>query len=225
MKLWSSCSDTSPPELRLQRKIRRSWSCYRSFRSRHREALWLCPCSITTIGLSAKFGAMVRRFYQERIWLQALTTRSTRKPACREFSRAKGTQNATCLWREDLAGSHDAVLKATLSSRNFHGQLRASFVPRAALAERGDVPHSTVWCRAHGRSSKEEKAQPPSEEKALVKFLLRMSDLGYPVRIKFLPSLAFSRQNLASGLPETPSSTQTEKSQGDKLESSREQHL
>jgi len=71
-------------------------------------------------------------------------------------------------------------------------------VPRtyAALADRGQVPRSTVWHRAHGRPSKEEKAQrqqylTPSEEIALRKFLLRMSDFGCPVRIKFLPSLAF----------------------------------
>jgi hypothetical protein len=61
-------------------------------------------------------------------------------------------------------------------------------VPRtyAALAERGDVPLSTLHHRAHGRRSKEQKAQSqqyltPSEEKALFRFLLRMSDLGNPV--------------------------------------------
>ncbi|KAF2818130.1 hypothetical protein CC86DRAFT_337534, partial [Ophiobolus disseminans] len=32
----------------------------------------------------------------------------------------------------------------------------------------------------------------PNEEKALVKFMLLMSSLGHPVRIKFIPSLAFS---------------------------------
>ena len=46
----------------------------------------------------------------------------------------------------------------------------------AALAEQGDVPLSTLH-RAHGRRSKEQKAQSqqyltPSEEKALYKFLL-----------------------------------------------------
>jgi hypothetical protein len=56
----------------------------------------------------------------------------------------------------------------------------------SALAEHGDVPRSTVWYRDHGRPSKEEKAQrqqylTPSEEKALVKFLLRMAALGSPV--------------------------------------------
>ena len=49
----------------------------------------------------------------------------------------------------------------------------------------------------HGRRSKEQTAQSqqyltPSEEKALMKFLLQMSNLGSPVRIKFLPSLAYS---------------------------------
>jgi hypothetical protein len=67
----------------------------------------------------------------------------------------------------------------------------------AALAERSDVPLSTLHHRAHGRRSKEQKAQSqqylsPSEEKALFEFLLQMSDLGNPVRIKFLPSLAFN---------------------------------
>jgi hypothetical protein len=66
----------------------------------------------------------------------------------------------------------------------------------AALAEQGDIPLSTLHHRAHGRRSKEQKAQSqqylsPSEEKTLVKFLLQMSDLGSPMRIKFLRSLAF----------------------------------
>jgi hypothetical protein len=66
-----------------------------------------------------------------------------------------------------------------------------------ALAERGDVPLSTIHHRDKGRCSKEEKAQSQQylnleEEKALVKFLLLMSNLGQPVRIKFIPSLVFS---------------------------------
>jgi hypothetical protein len=54
-------------------------------------------------------------------------------------------------------------------------------------------------------SSKEEKAQrqqylTPLEEKALVKYLLRMSSNGYPVPIKYLCSLAFliARQRSSS---------------------------
>jgi hypothetical protein len=66
----------------------------------------------------------------------------------------------------------------------------------AALAGRGGVPRSTIWHRAHGRPSKEDKAQrqqylTPVEEKALAKYLIRMSDIGYPVPIKYVPSLAF----------------------------------
>jgi hypothetical protein len=70
-------------------------------------------------------------------------------------------------------------------------------VPRtyASLAERGGVPLSTLH-RDKGRRSIEEKAESqqyltPQEEKAIVKYLLLMSDLGQPVRIKWIPSLAF----------------------------------
>jgi hypothetical protein len=72
-------------------------------------------------------------------------------------------------------------------------------VPRSyrALADHGKVPHSTLHHRARGRPSMEEKAQgqqylKPYEEEVIIKYLLQMSDLGYPVRIKFIPSLAFS---------------------------------
>lgn len=72
-------------------------------------------------------------------------------------------------------------------------------VPRtwAALSERGDVPLTTLYYRAHGRPSARQKAQrqqylTTEEEKALVTFLLSMSNLGHPVRIKYIPSLAFS---------------------------------
>ena len=65
------------------------------------------------------------------------------------------------------------------------------------LAEKSDVPRSTLNHRDRGRELKETKAQrqqylTPEEEKAVVNFLLLMSNLGQPVRIKFLPSLAFS---------------------------------
>ena len=65
------------------------------------------------------------------------------------------------------------------------------------LAEQGEVPLSTLYHRAHGRRSRELKAQNQqylnlSEEKALLDFVLRISDLENPIRIKFLPSLAFS---------------------------------
>ena len=67
----------------------------------------------------------------------------------------------------------------------------------AALSEMSNVPISTLNHRDRGRRSREELAQrqqylSPEEEKALVKFLLLMSNLGHPVRIKFMRSLAFS---------------------------------
>ena len=66
-----------------------------------------------------------------------------------------------------------------------------------ALAEKSHVPHSTLHHRDRGRGSRETKAQRQQyltleEEKAIVNFLLLLSNLGHPVRIKFLPSLAFT---------------------------------
>lgn len=64
------------------------------------------------------------------------------------------------------------------------------------LEDHGGVARSTLHCRAHGGPSKEDKADSqlyltPREESALVNFILQMSDLGRPVRIKYIPSLAF----------------------------------
>jgi hypothetical protein len=80
-----------------------------------------------------------------------------------------------------------------------------------ALADHGEVPRSTLHARAQGRRSIEENAQSqqylsPWEEDALVKFLLQMSDLGQPVRIKFIPLLAFcvARQRSEQGRPLKP---------------------
>jgi hypothetical protein len=65
----------------------------------------------------------------------------------------------------------------------------------AALSDFSKVPASSLWHRAHGRPSIEEKAKrqqylTPSEEKALVKYILRMSRT-YPVSIKYLRSFAY----------------------------------
>lgn len=77
-----------------------------------------------------------------------------------------------------------------------------------ALAEHHDVARSTLYDRAHGQRSKEEKAQSqqyltPCEEKAIVNFLLSIAEFGQPVRIKHIPSLAFSiaRQRSTNKLP------------------------
>jgi hypothetical protein len=67
-----------------------------------------------------------------------------------------------------------------------------------ALADHHDnVSHSILYYRARRRPSREKKAQgqqylKPYKKKVLVKYLLKMSDLGYPIRIKFIPSLAYS---------------------------------
>jgi len=73
-----------------------------------------------------------------------------------------------------------------------------------ALARHCEVAYATVWHRAHGRRSKEDKAKcqqylTPAEEKALPQYLKRMADLGYPIPIKHLRSLAFSIARGRSG--------------------------
>ncbi|KAF2728205.1 hypothetical protein EJ04DRAFT_516761 [Polyplosphaeria fusca] len=71
-------------------------------------------------------------------------------------------------------------------------------VPKSyrALADHGGDPRATLHHRAHGRRSIEEKAQnqlylSPSEAKGVIQFLLHMSDLGQPVRMKYIPMIAF----------------------------------
>jgi hypothetical protein len=69
--------------------------------------------------------------------------------------------------------------------------------PYRAISEKSSVPRSTLHRRKHGGASIELKAQgqqylTPDEEKAMVKFLLLMSSFGHPIRIKYIPSLAFS---------------------------------
>ncbi|ORX93951.1 hypothetical protein BCR34DRAFT_499592, partial [Clohesyomyces aquaticus] len=59
------------------------------------------------------------------------------------------------------------------------------------------VPLTTLYGRACGRPSEKEKAQQQqyltlAEEKALVAFLLLMSNLRYLVYIKYIPSLALT---------------------------------
>ncbi|KAF2808244.1 uncharacterized protein BDZ99DRAFT_390819, partial [Mytilinidion resinicola] len=71
-------------------------------------------------------------------------------------------------------------------------------VPKSyrALADHRGVPRSTLHDRAHGQRSIEEKAVSqqylyPSEEDAVVKFLMQMADLGQPMRMKHIPWIAF----------------------------------
>jgi hypothetical protein len=80
-----------------------------------------------------------------------------------------------------------------------------------ALADHSDVPRSTLHHRARGRRSLEEKARGqlylrPHEEDVVVKYLLQMSNLDLPIRMKFIPSVAFcaTRQRPAADRPLKP---------------------
>jgi hypothetical protein len=58
-----------------------------------------------------------------------------------------------------------------------------------------ELPASTKWHRAHGRSTREQSAAgrqllTPPEEKSLVEYVLRMSRNGYPLQVKHLRRLA-----------------------------------
>ena len=68
---------------------------------------------------------------------------------------------------------------------------------RALADHHGNISYSTLYHRARGRPSREEKAQEqqylrPYEEEVIVKYLLQMADLSYLIQMKFIPSLAFS---------------------------------
>ncbi|PZD39774.1 DDE-1 domain containing protein [Pyrenophora tritici-repentis] len=59
-----------------------------------------------------------------------------------------------------------------------------------------EIPYHTRYYRKRGRPSMKEKAQgqqylTPPEEKALVAFILRMGAVGTPIRVKYIPALAF----------------------------------
>ena len=85
-------------------------------------------------------------------------------------------------------------------------------VPRSyqALADHSGVPSTTLHARANGRRSIEEKAKSQRylreyEENALVQYLLQLSDLGRPVRLKYIPSLAFCiTQQRTTNVPPKP---------------------
>lgn len=78
-------------------------------------------------------------------------------------------------------------------------QAFAEGVPKSlrAIADHKNVPLSTLHARARGRESIKTKAQrqqylQPFEERVLVEFILEMSELGTPIRNKFIPSIAFT---------------------------------
>jgi hypothetical protein len=84
----------------------------------------------------------------------------------------------------------------------------------AALSESSSVPLSTLWHRAHGRPSRQEKAErqqylTPAEEKSLVEYLLRMSNNGFPVPIKYLRLLALIIARQRSSIFQAPTTDET----------------
>lgn len=72
-------------------------------------------------------------------------------------------------------------------------------------ADLSGVACSTLHHRARGRQSIEAKGKSQqyltlSEEKAVVKFVLQMSDFGHPVRVKYIPYIAPVLQYPSSAL-------------------------
>jgi hypothetical protein len=120
-------------------------------------------------------------------------------------------------------------------------------VPKSyrAVVDHGNVPRSTLQHRASGRRLIEEKAQgqqylKPYEKDVIVQYLLQMSDLGHPIRIKFNPfnslqcqppatcggqTAQAARQELDEGPGITPSRPYSTKSQRVGLEPLREKHI
>jgi hypothetical protein len=79
-------------------------------------------------------------------------------------------------------------------------QVLAQGVPtsyRALADHHGNVSYSTLHYHTRGQPSREEKAQgqqylKPYEEEVIVKYLLKISNLEYPIQMKFIPLLAYS---------------------------------
>jgi hypothetical protein len=80
----------------------------------------------------------------------------------------------------------------------------------AALSLLTNVPASTLWRRARGRPSRQDKAAKqqyltPQEEKALMEYVPPMSENGYPLPVKFLRSLALTIARQRSSAFQIPS--------------------
>jgi hypothetical protein len=83
-----------------------------------------------------------------------------------------------------------------------------------ALSRSSKIPYTTLWHRAHGRPSLQDKAKGqqylnPAEEQSLVKYLLRMSRNGFPIPVKYLRSLAFVIACQRSSIFQAPAASET----------------
>jgi DDE superfamily endonuclease len=82
-----------------------------------------------------------------------------------------------------------------VASANLPTTTRGKFMKRKADALPSEPSRSTLWRRAHGKPSRLDKAAKqqyltPAEENAPLDYVLRMSERGYPLLVKFLRSLA-----------------------------------
>ena len=82
--------------------------------------------------------------------------------------------------------------KITTMSAAHQRLVRTSYAIRSRST---GIPASTLWRRANNRPSVADKAAnqqylTPQEEQALVEYVLRLADNGYPLPVKFLRSLA-----------------------------------
>lgn len=116
---------------------------------------------------------------------------SGRSPSAARDARRRSADNSAC-------GQRDSAKPPTY----------------AALSARTNIPASTLWRRAHGQPSRRDKAAKQQyltlqEESALVEYVLRMSDNGYPLPVKFLRSLALTIARQRSSTFQIPSITDT----------------
>ncbi|KAJ5963054.1 hypothetical protein N7481_013359 [Penicillium waksmanii] len=77
----------------------------------------------------------------------------------------------------------------------FPGHQRPAHTSYATRSRSTGIPASTLWRRANNKSSLADKAASqqyltPHEEQALLEYVLRLADSGYPLLVKFLRSLA-----------------------------------
>ena len=91
-----------------------------------------------------------------------------------------------------------------------------------ALSRSSKIPYTTLWHRAHGRPSLQDRNsenankpgtdaadENPAEEQSLVKYLLRMSRNGFPIPVKYLRSLAFVIACQRSSIFQAPAASET----------------
>jgi hypothetical protein len=132
--------------------------------------------------------------------------------ACRFFARSPSLSCILLPWLfhqhhcDCTMDSASAVLSESLDP--------AEANTLVALSKSSKIPYTTLWHRAHGRPSLQDKARgqqylTPSEEEALVQYLLRMSRNGFPIPVKYLRSLAHVIACQRASIFQAPAASQT----------------